>query len=72
MTDAAQPQGTSLGLGDLRSVLRARFGTRVKPVEMRGRKGFGLRRLLGAEGAGLADALAATLDERALWSRYGL
>jgi serine protease SohB len=70
--DRALELGLVDGLGDLRSVLRARFGTRVKLVEMRGRKGFGLRRLLGAEGSGLADALAATLDERALWSRYRL
>jgi signal peptide peptidase SppA len=66
-------------LGDLRGVMRARFGDKVAFVK------FGRRRSLlsvfrsgGAAGAGatLGGSLVAsalqTLDERALWSRFGL
>ena len=69
------------GLGDLRGVLRERFGDRVRirPVAVR----RGLRRRLGLgtgdrdpiggidAGAIGAEALAA-LDEWAMWKRYGL
>ena len=70
--DRALELGLVDGIGDLHGVLRTRFGAKLKLVEVRARKGFNVRRLLGADGAGLADALATTLDERALWSRYGL
>jgi signal peptide peptidase SppA len=70
--DRALELGLVDGIGDLRGVLRERFGTRLKLVEIRARKGLDIRRLIGADGAGMADALAATLDERALWSRYRL
>jgi signal peptide peptidase SppA len=66
------------GLGDLRSVMRQRFGDKValKLVPM-ARPGL-LARLLGREAvpqvAGLLDpgATLAVLEERALWARYGL
>lgn len=68
-------------LGDLRSVLRARYGAKVRtPVVSSG--GWFARRLgmtalpapsLGeAQGAGLAEGLASVAQERALWARYGL
>lgn len=67
------------GLGDLRGVLRDRFGERVRirPVAVR----RGLRRRLGLGGgaapsgidAGAIGAeLLAALDDWAMWKRYGL
>jgi serine protease SohB len=77
-------RGRELGLvdaiGDLRTVLRERYGEKVR-TPLVAEKGFSLlgRRtpgVLGLEqglsGAGLADDLVATLEARALWSRYGL
>lgn len=65
------------GLGDLRSVLRERFGERVRvreiPTEPKGllRRRLGLsRRPFGAE-AVIAETFAA-LDEWAQWKRFGL
>ena len=72
-------KGLELGLvdslGDIHQVLRERFGpdVRIRPVAER-RPLFGLPRfgLPGFSGAALAaDALAA-VEDRALWSRFGL
>jgi len=67
------------GIGDLRSVLRERYGEKVRmPLIMAERSLLG-RRLPGtnvvealAKQAGLADDLISALETRALWSRYGL
>jgi signal peptide peptidase SppA len=67
------------GIGDLRSVLRERYGEKVRmPLIMAERSLLG-RRLPGvnvvealAKQAGLADELISALEARALWSRYGL
>ncbi|MFK8253539.1 S49 family peptidase [Ancylobacter terrae] len=67
-------------LGDMRSHLRARYGEGVvTPLVVAGGGLFG-RRVPGvavgaapeAIGAGLADGLLASAEERALWSRFGL
>lgn len=68
------------GLGDLRSVLRQRFGDRIRLVPVGGRRGWLSRQLRpGAlsDGAWMgerdwAGELIAALEARALWSRYGL
>jgi signal peptide peptidase SppA len=72
------------GLGELRAKMRALFGDKVKlPIIPFGggwlRRRFGLGGrwettglLTGAGGATLAGDLLATLEERALWARYGL
>lgn len=75
------------GLGDLHSVLRARFGDTVRTPVMAPRRGwigsrFGLAPpgprdapVLGAAGpafAALADDLLAAAEERFLWGRFGL
>lgn len=73
------------GLGDLRSVLRARYGETVKPRLIHQSRGLLGRRMqpgvaLGLAGmadatlagAGAAAHLAAMADERLLWARYGL
>jgi serine protease SohB len=67
-------------VGDLRSVLRERYGDKVR-TPLIAEKGFallgrrvpgvaGLERLWG--GTSLADDMVATIEARALWSRYGL
>ena len=77
------PKAIELGLadsiGDLRSVLRARYGEKVRtPLISAERSLFG-RRLQGvglaaalAGEPGLADDLVSALETRALWARYGL
>jgi signal peptide peptidase SppA len=59
------------GLGDARSVLRARFGERVKLVPVGPARNW-LRRRMGAEGPGWIDELWAAAEARALWARIGL
>lgn len=64
-------RGLELGLvdalGDLHETLRARFGVRVRTKVIEPRRGlFQLPRLA------LAADLAATIEDRALWSRFGL
>lgn len=68
------------GLGDLRSVLRQRFGDRLRLVPVGGRRGWLSRQLRPATGwegswggeRDWAGELLAALEARALWSRYGL
>jgi signal peptide peptidase SppA len=69
----AKELGLIDGLGDLRSVMRARFGDRVKlrrvgPPRSWLRRRLGLNSLAG----GFAGALVGAAEERALWQRYGL
>ena len=72
------------GIGDLRGVMRERFGEDVKFRLIGGERRL-LRRLLGrssglgparrpgvAAPAGWADELIAAIEERALWGRFGL
>ncbi len=68
------------GFGDVRTVLRARFGPHVRLREMTRRRSWLARRLGGAGSAplgagfagGFAEGLAATAEDRALWGRFGL
>ena len=61
--------------GDIRSVLKERFGEKVRlklfstERTFFGQRGLGVG---GALGAGLAERLLAELDERSLWERYRL
>jgi len=77
-------RGLELGLvdviGDLRGVLRERFGDKVR-APLVAERGFFGRRVPGVAGRGLAsmwggpnlaDDLIAALETRALWARYGL
>jgi signal peptide peptidase SppA len=64
-------RGLELGLvdalGDLHETLRTRFGDRVRTKVIEPKRGlFQLPRI------GLAADLAATVEDRALWSRFGL
>lgn len=76
------------GLGDIRSVLRARYGTSVHmpliapPSSWWSRRSAGLASAMGAApgldllgpqiGAGLVQGLGDAAQERALWARFGL
>jgi len=66
--------GLADGIGDLRSVMRARFGDKVKLRRVGGRKSW-LRRKLGlgpaTDPAAWTGAMLDTIEERALWQRYG-
>ncbi len=69
--------GVADGIGDLRTVLRQRYGDDVRmPLigperSLFGRTRPGLRAWLAGD-ASVAEELISTLEERALWSRYGL
>jgi len=79
-------RGLELGLvdaiGDLRSVLRERFGDKLVTPLVTAERGFLGRRLLGAgrgDGPpaaltefGLAGEVISALEARAIWARYGL
>lgn len=78
------PRGVTLGLadgeGELRRTLRERYGARTR-FRVLGRRPelarrLGLARIGGAgeDGpfAGLAESLLSTVEERAVWSRFGL
>lgn len=67
----SQELGLIDGLGDLRSVMREKYGEKVNLHLVGGRKRFGLGRLLGGQ-ADLVDQGVAALEDRAYWSRFGL
>jgi serine protease SohB len=75
----AVTMGVADSIGDLRTMLRQRFGDDVRlplvgperSLLGRTRPGVALKaRLFGDRG--LADDVISALEERALWSRYGL
>ena len=62
------------GIGDLRSVMREKYGEKVRLNLVNGPKG-GLRKLFGGESLlppDLPGEIVAAIEERALWSRFGL
>lgn len=66
-------------MGDLRSILRERFGEKVYTPLISAERSLLGRRLPGvnfadaiAHRSGLADELISALEVRAIWSRYGL
>jgi ClpP class serine protease len=72
-------RAVALGLadrvGDLRSVLREAYGDTVRLMPIRTEKRGLLRRLRfggTAAKAGLVDDVLSAVEERALWSRFGL
>jgi len=79
IAQAAIDLGLADGLGDMRSILRERYGEKVyTPLIAAERSLFG-RRLPGVgvldaltRQSGLADDLVSALEARALWSRYGI
>jgi serine protease SohB len=64
-------------LGDLRGTLRERYGKDVMTPLVSAERGFFARQLRGSierlwPGPALADEMISALEERALWSRFGL
>jgi serine protease SohB len=63
-------------IGDLRSFLRSRYGDKVRTPLISAEKSWLGRRLPGLGKVelplGLADEAISALEERAIWSRYGL
>ena len=68
----ALARGLIDGIGDLRGILRGRYGDKVKLVPVGAPRGWLRRRLGLARPDSWVDQLAAALEERALWGRYGL
>jgi len=67
--------GLADAVGELRTTVKERFGERVRIKIVPPDRGGWRRRLLGAdraEAAGWPVAMLAALEERALWSRFGL
>ena len=60
------------GIGDLRTVMRERYGDKVKLRLVSVDKGGWLRRKLGLSSAPWADELLAAIEERMTWGRFGL
>jgi serine protease SohB len=70
------------GIGDMRTVLRERFGDKVVTPLIAAERGFLGRRFFGASRSdmaqgglaplGLADDIISALEARAIWARYGL
>jgi serine protease SohB len=73
--DNARELGLIDTIGDLRSFLRSRYGEKVRTPRMSADKSF-LARRFGFSAAEfpsrLADEAISALEERAIWSRYGL
>jgi serine protease SohB len=69
---SALERGLIDGIGDLRAIVRGRFGDKVKFVPVTRQRSW-LRRRLGLEfSEGWAEHVLAIAEERALWARYGL
>ncbi|MBF0336178.1 MAG: S49 family peptidase [Alphaproteobacteria bacterium] len=64
--------GLADGIGDLREVCRKRFGEKVRLRLMRAERPGLLRRMLGATRSPAPDDWLAAIEDRALWSRFGL
>lgn len=68
--------GLADGIGDVRSVVRARYGDKVRMPVIAPSTGM-LSSLLGRRGAtaipaGWADELVSALETRAIWARFGM
>jgi serine protease SohB len=69
----AVEMGLADDIGDIRQILRARYGEKVQMPAVGARRGWLARRLRPETAAGdWAGAALAALEERALWARYGL
>jgi ClpP class serine protease len=73
----ALSRGLIDGIGDLRAVMRARFGDRVRlvPIASERRRRWLMprpRRGIETQGLGLVADLVDWLEARLLWARFGL
>ena len=60
------------GLGHLEEVLKRKFGDKIEMTEIEAPKGWGLKRLGFSAAIELPEAILNTLEQRALWQRFGL
>jgi signal peptide peptidase SppA len=60
------------GLGHLDEVLKRKFGDKIELVEIEAPKGWGLKRLGFSAATEMPEAILNTLEQRALWQRFGL
>ncbi len=61
------------GIGDVRGIMRARYGEKVKLVLVGARRGWVQRRFgLAATGEGWLETAVSAVEHRFMWSRYGL
>lgn len=69
---AAKDLGLIDGIGHMAMILKQKFGDKLvlRPVEAK--RGWGLSRLGLGSAADISDSFIASLETRALWSRYGL
>ncbi len=60
------------GIAHMDAELRRKFGDKVEITEISAPKGWGLRRLGFGSATELPEAVINTLEQRALWQRFGL
>ena len=60
------------GIGHLHKVLTRRFGEKVEIKLIEKPQGWGLRRLGFSSAEDVVGRLATAIEERAIWSRFGL
>ena len=60
------------GIGHLNEVLKHKFGDTIELVEIEAPKGWGLKRLGFSAATEMPEAILNTLEQRALWQRFGL
>jgi signal peptide peptidase SppA len=59
------------GIGDLRSVMRKKFGEKIEFEKISAPKGW-LKRKLGIFGGSLAEGVVGAVADRAVWARFGM
>lgn len=71
--DEALKQGLVDGVGDLRTIMREKYGDKTKFKHIKEEKGF-IKGMLGMSSAKqpLADEILSTLETRSEWGRFGL
>jgi signal peptide peptidase SppA len=60
------------GIGHMHEILARRFGAKVEIKTIEKPQGWGLRRLGFSSAEAIVGRLAAAIEERAMWSRFGL
>ena len=64
--------GLTDGVGNLHDVMREKFGEKVKLRPIKVARGWLQKRFGMKHGGDIASEVLATIEERAIWSRYGL
>ncbi len=64
--------GLTDGVGNLHGVLREKFGEKVKLRQIKVARGWLQKRFGVNHGGEIASEVLATIEERAVWNRYGL